>query len=224
MSAWTQDHTHWSMLLLSNEGGWRYFYERYRDAVEALFRREGLSASDADDVTQEFFLRTLNQDFLHRADPERGRFRAYLRTAARRFLAKHRRAEARLKRRPAGGHVELNDEIELGAPGLSPDEAFDLAWAKAVLARGVERARSYLQERGRAQQLRALLLRQEGASWASVAEELGTSAGAARQWGGRAEKVVARFVAEEVSGTVAGEGELGEELRELSRILAQESP
>ena len=209
------------MLLVSDEGGWRYFYQRYRGAVEALLRREGLSASDADDVAQEFFLRTLDQEFLSRADPERGRFRAYLRTAARRFLANHRRAEGRLKRRPAGGLVELNEEVDQGAGGLSPEDAFDQAWAKAILTRGVERARDHLRERGREQQLQALLLRQEGASWASVAETLGTSAGAARQWGGRAEKVVARFISEEVSGTVAGDRDLADELRELSQILAR---
>lgn len=218
MSAWTQANTHWSMLLVSDEGGWRYFYERYRGAVEALLRREGLSASDADDVAQEFFLKTLGQEFLARADPERGRFRAYLRTAARRFLANHLRAEGRLKRRPQGGLVELNEEVDRAA-GLSPEEAFDQAWAKGILARGVERARAHLSERGREDQLEALLLRQEGASWASVAETLGTTAGAARQWGGRAEKVVARFVSEEVSGTVAGERDLADELRELARIL-----
>lgn len=207
------------MLLVSHEGGWKYFYERYRGAVEALLRSEGLSANDADDVAQEFFMKTLDQEFLARADPERGRFRAYLRTAARRFLANHLRAQGRLKRRPQGGWVALNEAVDQGAAGASPEEAFDRAWAKAILARGVERARAHLAERGREDQLRALLLRQEGASWASVAETLGTTAGAARQWGGRAEKVVARFVSEEVSGTVAGERDLADELRELARIL-----
>jgi RNA polymerase sigma factor (sigma-70 family) len=216
--------THWSMLLdvSQREDAWRYFYENYQGAVTALFRYEGAPSSDVDDLVHEFFLVTLSSEFLLKADPQRGRFRAYLKTAARRFLGAERRKAGRQKRRPEGGLVGFDEGIGIAdKSGMTPGEAFDLAWARSVLERGLERAKRELTEKGRGQQFEALRLRQDGASWKEIGASLGTTAGAVRGWVDRAEQTLARHIREEVSGTVAGEAALGEELQELTSILAR---
>ena len=216
--------THWSMLLdvSQREEAWRYFYENYQGAVVALFRHEGAPASDVDDLAHEFFLVTLSSEFLLKADPKRGRFRAYLKTAARRFLGAERRKAGRQKRRPKGGLVEFDEGIGVAATrGMTPEEAFDLAWARSVLERGLARTKNELSLKGRAAQFEALKLRQDGASWKEIGKAMGTTPGAARGWVDRAEQIMARHIREEVSGTVASEDALGEELQELTAILAR---
>ncbi|MBC8096702.1 MAG: protein kinase, partial [Akkermansiaceae bacterium] len=64
----------------------------------AYARRKGYAAEDASDLTQEFFLRLLEKQFLESADPERGRFRTFLLTVFQRFLLKERDRDRAIKR------------------------------------------------------------------------------------------------------------------------------
>src|SRR5262245_43544087 len=78
-----------------------YWYPLY-----AYARRRLPQAQDAQDLTQEFFARLLDKDYLRQADRQRGRFRSFLLTAFKHFLTKeHERAYA-LKR--GGSHKFLS--------------------------------------------------------------------------------------------------------------------
>ena len=59
----------------------------YRPAVVSYLRRYGYARADADDVAQDFFTRFVEKRFQDVADPQRGRFRMFLRTALRHFVA-----------------------------------------------------------------------------------------------------------------------------------------
>ena len=59
-----------------------YWYPLY-----AFIRRRGHDAELAQDLTQDFFALILEKELLAKADPERGRFRSFLRWRVRRFLA-----------------------------------------------------------------------------------------------------------------------------------------
>jgi len=59
-----------------------YWYPLY-----AYVRRQGHSPPDAQDLTQEFFARLLQKDYLKAAAQEKGRFRTFLIVALKRFLA-----------------------------------------------------------------------------------------------------------------------------------------
>ena len=59
----------------------------YRSPVAAYLRARGHPPSDADDMTQAFFEQLLMRRMHAAADPERGRFRAFLLTALKRYLA-----------------------------------------------------------------------------------------------------------------------------------------
>jgi hypothetical protein len=83
-----------------------YWYPLY-----AYVRRRGYPADQAQDLTQEFFIRVMEGRYLDRADPEKGRFRAFILTSLKfswptKPIAVGRRNAAgagscRLKSRPA---------------------------------------------------------------------------------------------------------------------------
>ena len=222
MSGWSDDPTHWSLLLQSGDHGWTYFYERYRDPVVSLFQRGGLPASQVDDLTQEFFLSSLQREFLDSANPTLGRFRSYLATAARRFLISHYRASGRLKRSPQGKDlVPLEEGLDVPAEGgLTPEEAFDLAWARGVLARATATVQADYALRGKEAHAEAFQRKQEGESWQAIAAALGTSEASARGWASRFGDKLARAVRAEIAGTVPdSESELDSELAYLSQVL-----
>lgn len=117
---------------------------RYWRPVYAYLRRLGRhDVEDAKDLTQEFFCRVMTGDFIQRFEPERGRFRHFLKAALKNFLADTYRAGARLKR--GGGRRELSLDVEgfESTAGLaderqdSPDEIFDRQWADEVMAQGL---------------------------------------------------------------------------------------
>ena len=71
--------------------------EMYWLPIYAFIRRTGVSAEDARDLTQAFFTRVLEKGFFGQARQERGRFRSFLLTAVRHFLANQRDAEQALQ-------------------------------------------------------------------------------------------------------------------------------
>ena len=86
--------THWSVVLSAA----RHDTTRARNALagplpdvlarlHAFVRRRGFPPQDAEDLTQEFFARLLEHNWIARADAQKGRFRTFLLTALNRFLA-----------------------------------------------------------------------------------------------------------------------------------------
>src|SRR3954466_13988030 len=59
-----------------------YWYPLY-----AYIRRRGYPADQAQDLTQEFFIRVLEGRYLDRAVPEKGRFRSFILTSMKFFVA-----------------------------------------------------------------------------------------------------------------------------------------
>ncbi|MGH7514736.1 MAG: sigma factor [Gemmatimonadales bacterium] len=122
---------------------WRPVYARYR-------LKWNLPAPDAEDLAQEFFVRALSDGLFQDFDPERARFRTFLRLCADRFAANARRDQHRLKRGGAATMVSLDvagAERDLAdAPalrtGAEADAWFDREWVRALFADAVERLRA----------------------------------------------------------------------------------
>ena len=117
----------------------------YRPAVIAYLRRTGHGRDQADDLAQSFFVRFLEKRLHAVADPERGRFRVFLRCALENYVSNLKQSERRERRGGNARHeaIEPGDDRELGLADTSaehaPEAAFERAFALALLARAFER-------------------------------------------------------------------------------------
>lgn len=116
--------------------------------------------ADAEDLTQGFFAHALQRGLFARYDPERARFRTYVRCCVDSYVANALQAERRLKRGGAAAFVSIEAaEIEgrltsdalSGAPDA--DAAFQREWIRSVLANAVLRLRERYRDAGRIEQL-----------------------------------------------------------------------
>jgi RNA polymerase sigma factor (sigma-70 family) len=98
---------------------------RYRGAVHRYLRR-AVGEEEAEDLAQEFGLALLRGEFRH-ADPQRGRFRDYVRTALFHLVYRHRRRQQKLP------HTEADLE-QLQVPAEA-EQGFNTAWRDELLSR-----------------------------------------------------------------------------------------
>lgn len=199
----------------------------YRPAVLAFLRRSGMTREAADDATQSFFVHLLESGLPARADPARGRFRVFLRSALQNHLG-HQREHDRAQRRQApGGWVEFDDVEPLlaGNEGIdsSPERAFDLAWALTVLDRAMDRLRAEHAARGTVkefEQLRSGLTEGlEPGEAQALAEQLGIGANAVAARLHRLRARLRESVRAELNETVDSAADAERELRHLRGLL-----
>jgi DNA-directed RNA polymerase specialized sigma24 family protein len=128
--------------------------ENYWYPLYAYLRRRGYSADEAQDLTQEFFVRVLEGRYLDRAEPEKGRFRSFILTSLKFFVADE---EDRQRARKRGGGALVPLEFSTGeeryqrepAHDETPERIFERRWALSVLDRVVERLRNEFVHHGR---------------------------------------------------------------------------
>lgn len=130
----------------------------YRAPVLAYIRRSGSAAADAEDLVQEFFAQLLENRWDTRADPERGRFRAFLLTALKHFLLNSRAAASAGKRGGDRTRVDYEQTVDvLAAPASqSPEQVFERTWALTVIERALERLRMEAERAGKSAQFARL--------------------------------------------------------------------
>jgi RNA polymerase sigma-70 factor (ECF subfamily) len=199
--------------------------------VYAFVRRQGHSATDAEDLTQEFFARLLAKDYLQAVDREKGRFRTFLRVALRRFLANEWDRARRLKR--GGGIQPLTLELacaeeryQTETPNtIAPDRLYELRWARALLDQALSRLRTAYVSAGKTEefeQLKGALAAERGSiDYHQFAQALNLNEGAARVAVHRLRKQFRKIFRATVAETVAGPEEVDAELRYLAKLLAE---
>jgi RNA polymerase sigma-70 factor (ECF subfamily) len=202
-----------------------YWYPLY-----AYVRRRGFSEHDAQDLTQEFFARLLEKNFLAEARRERGRFRSFLLATLKHFLANEWKRAHRLKR--AGGQVFVpiqteNGETRYGAEPaheLTPERIFERRWALTLLEQAIARLREEFVASGKGavfEQLKDFLTGDDAApSYAEIAPRLGLSEDALKMTVSRLRKRYRELRRAAVAETVANPHEVDDELRHLRAALA----
>ena len=197
----------------------------YRPAVLAFLRRGGMSRDAAEESTQSFFLHLLERELAARADPTRGRFRVFLRTALENHLS-HRREHDHTQRRQAPGGWVAFDDHEPGADAdtaVSPEQAFDMAWALTVLDRALQRLRAEFVARGAADEfdrLRPGLTEGlESCEARELGEQLGIGANAVSARLHRLRNRMRAAVRLELAETVDSAVDAESELRHLRGLL-----
>jgi DNA-directed RNA polymerase specialized sigma24 family protein len=203
-----------------------YWYPLY-----AYLRRQGFDVHLAQDLTQEFFAKLLEKNYLGLADRQRGRFRGFLLTAFKCFLANEWDRACAAKR--GGGQRALSlDEMSAEeryrlepADNLSADQLYDRRWALDL----IERARTRLREQyvandklQRYELLQAFLPgEQPDASQAAIGERLGLNENAVKQEVFRMKKLFGELVRAEVADTVTNPEDVDEELRYLIDVICR---
>ena len=135
-----------------------YWYPLYFGA-----RRLGHGADEARDLTQGYFLRLLEKNFLDDVRPEAGKFRSFLLASLKHYVANVRRDAAALKR--GGGETLLSLDLDAAEKRYrhepvddeTPDRAYDRQWALAVIDRAHRRLAKEFVAAGKQKQHRLLV-------------------------------------------------------------------
>lgn len=150
------------------------------------------SNEDAKDLTQGFFCRLLERDWIGTFDPAQASFRTYLRLCLDRYLAHQHEAGNRLKRggnalvesfdaTSATGDLERQIQATPAAAHLaSPEDLFYQEWARSLFAMSVDRLQQECRTRGREQHFQLfegydLVETSERPSYRDLGQRLGLS-------------------------------------------------
>lgn len=223
--------THWSLVLRAKDdsvAALNSLFGQYRSALIEWLRCRG--EQEADDLVHGFFEQMLRREDLKRVAQESGRFRTFLLTAFQNYLRdQHRRRKAG-KRGGGRSPASLDESSEGGgrlldpaSPGVTPDMAYDRAWAQAVLTKALERLESECAASGHGGLCTALepvLFRDSDAlSYQRMAKELGMREGAVKMAAHRIRKRLRGLIREEVSQTITNVEDLDAELKYLQGLF-----
>ena len=177
--------TRWTLLLAARErpeerrGAFEELIAPRWRALFALARKQGLAPAEAEDAVQSFLARLIESDLLFRADPARGRLRTFLRTAFHNHLANLHEHAAAARRGGGRRPVDLDDvEALVASPNLSPEAAFDRAWALELFEGALAALEGELASGAggsRVEALRQLFRFGETSPYAELAPRLGMS-------------------------------------------------
>jgi RNA polymerase sigma-70 factor (ECF subfamily) len=205
--------------------------QQYWPPLYAYIRQRGYSAHDAQDLTQAFFARLLEKNWLTAADRARGRFRSFLLMAVKRFLANEWDRTQTQKRGGAVTMISLDlaaaDQIPIPDPQTVSGEAlYDKRWTLTVLETVMKRLREEHAKAGRLQEydsLKPCLTAERGSvDYLALAEALHLEPASARSAVHRLRKRFRELFREEVTSTVADPREVEEEMRAVIAALGSE--
>jgi RNA polymerase sigma factor (sigma-70 family) len=202
-----------------------YWYPLY-----AYVRRRGHDAHSAQDLTQEFFARLLEKEFLRAVDPTRGRFRSFLVMALDRFLSKEWRRSRRLKR--GGGQMTVS--LDAGTlenryraepvDGMTPERIFERRWALELVQRSMDRLQAEATTPGKKRFFECVCGLLAGdrneTRHEQLAAGLGMSVNAFKVALHRLRQRHRALLRDEVLQTVAGPDEVDSEIRHLLAVLS----
>jgi RNA polymerase sigma factor (sigma-70 family) len=227
--------THWSLVIRAGEKwteGSREalttLCETYWYPLYAYARRRGFDVEDAQDYTQAFFVRLLSGDLLARATPERGRFRAFLVTAFKYFLANARDYAMALKR--GGGQRPLSLEDAESRyereprDDVTPELLFEQRWALTLIDNTLKELERNADQTGRRQQFDCFrpLITGDGTPYKKVGEQLAMSEGAVKVAVHRLRRRFANVLRQQIADTVESPAEIDDELQYLLRVITEQ--
>ena len=222
--------TRWSLVLAAQHGdaphaapALEQLCRTYWYPIYAQARRSGYQPQDAEDLTQAFFARLLEKNWIASVDRERGRFRGFLATALQHFLA-NERDRARARKRGGGKQIVSLDAIvgeerwqQEPATDRTAEQEFDRRWALALLDQVLSRLEKEYANAGKSRLFERLKGTVGGetveTSGAEMARDLGLSDGAVRVAAHRLRQRYRELLREEIAHTVCSPEAVEEELR-----------
>jgi len=228
--------THWSVVLAAGhssvagaQGALETLCRTYWYPLYVYVRRQGQGPHDAQDLTQEFFARLLEKKHLRLADPDRGKFRAFLLKSLKHFLV-NEWEKARTQKR-GGGQCVIPLDADLAesryaaepAQALTLDQVYEKRWAVTLLEAVLAGLRESYAASGRLrafETLKAFIWGEQATlTYATVAPQLGLTEGAVKVAVHRLRSRYRELLRAEIAKTVATPGEVDEELQHLIEVL-----
>lgn len=226
------DTTRWSLVLASRAEvpeariALAHLCQVYRSPVLAYVRRSGYTREEAEDLTQGFFVKFIEDAYHAAADPARGRFRTFLLSAVQHYVSKCRDRDRAQKRGGGRAHEDIDDEQGRELPGSAseaPDAVFQRAWALAVVHQALSDLREDAAAAGKLDlfdRLREFITEQpDEHDYARVAGELGMSRNTLAVAVRRLRLRLRERVRAQLAHTVAADADLDDELRVLRQVL-----
>jgi RNA polymerase sigma-70 factor (ECF subfamily) len=233
--------THWSVVLAAgrSEGepeiagaALAELCQIYWVPLYSFVRSRRYAVHDAQDLTQSFFAYLLERKVYARADRQKGKFRTFLLASLKNFLADAADRERTLKRGGGQNFLPLHEEQAEEAESLfqthsgvsNGDRLFDLGWAEALVAAGLERLTADYKAGGKEQLFNELRIFVAGGAdppptYAELADRLEMAASTLRSHVTRLRTRYREALRAEVRRTVDTETEVDEELHELLHVL-----
>lgn len=200
----------------------------YRRPVFAVLRARGYDESEAEDLTQEFFLQLFETEAWKRADRQRGRFRSFLLGTLTHTLQHEWAARRRLKR---GGDTTTESieaarekgEEPVASDGAPSDSVFDREWALHLIQTAFAKVEGDFASAGRSGDFAVLRRFLPGVEkplrYDEAAKLLGKNEGTVKSLVHRLRDDYRAALRSLVARTVAAAHEVDEELAYLHTVL-----
>ena len=230
--------THWSIVLAAGHQESQVATEAleklcraYWYPLYAYIRRRGHDIHEAEDLTQEFFTRLLEKNYLREVTREGGRFRSYLLTTLKHFLANEWDRAKTQKRGGGNIHFSLDNkeaetryEFEL-KDDTTPENLFERRWALTLLDQVLNHLREDYAAAAKLEIFERLQIFLSGDKrlipYTEVAASLGLSEGAVKVAVHRLRKRYGELLREEIAQTVATPEEVADEIRHLIAVTSR---
>lgn len=186
-------------------------------------RRRGLDAFEAEDAVQGLLIRLLEQDFVKRLDPDRGKLRSYLLRALDHYLQNRAEEQRALKR--GGGALPRNlesVELALASSSEDPARAYDREWALDVFERALGELEAELaagDRRGPVAVIQKLFRFGDAEGYEALAADHGMSVTQLKSFVHRSKRRFRALLLRELGDTVSTVEEAESELRDLLACL-----
>lgn len=203
----------------------------WKPAYKYIRVRWNRSNEDAKDLTQAFFARALEKEFFRGYDPEKARFRTYLRACLDAFLAQENQAAGRIKRGGDARIVSLDFETaegelrqhDVASNDLPPEEYFHREWVRNLFALAVDELKRECEQRGKQIPYRIFEsydLREYGdkPTYGSLAAAFGISAATVTNHLSAMRRALRQIVLERIREATATEREYKSEVRAVMGI------
>lgn len=203
--------------------------EAYWGPLYVYLRRKGRSTEDSRDIAQGFFAYLLEKGVVEKAARDRGKFRSFLIGVLENYLANEHRKAAALKR--GGGalpfSLDFDREERLDsippADSSTPLDAYNRAWALAVMRRAFDSFRGESIKTQPGEHVEALVLHLQGPvddqTNGDLAARLGRSPGEMKHLLTRSRRRLKELILDQLRETVETEADVEDELRDLFGFL-----
>lgn len=229
--------THWSVVLAAGRSespqaaqALETLCRTYWYPLYAYVRRQGCSPEDAQDLTQAFFARLLEKNYVGQVGQQKGKFRSFLLAALRHFLSDQRDRARTVKRGGGAAHISLDAQDAEERYRLEPvdrmdaERIFERRWAMTLLEKALSRLRDESAEVGKIttfERLKDFVAGENELSCDELAARMGLTESAVKSAVHRLRERYRELVREEIGQTVADPGGIDAEIRHLIAVISE---